>query len=97
MDLNLETSIDVLDQLEDFYLDNQQVEKGMQIVRQMDQLDAEYCSVYETVWYYMNSRDNDNSNVKSFGQLQSMGITEASESYYGSSLSNAYQEKLFTQ
>ena len=85
MDLNLETSIDVLDQLEDFYLDNQQVEKGMQIVRQMDQLDAEYCSVHETVWYYMNSRDNDNSNVKSFGQLQSMGITEASESYYESS------------
>ena len=85
MDLNLETSIDVLDQLEDFYLNNQQVEKGMQIVHQTDQLDAEYCSVYETVWYYMNSRDNDNSNVKSFGQLQSMGITEASESYYGSS------------
>ena len=49
MDLSLESSIDVLDQLADFYLDNQQVEKGMQKERQMDQLDTEYCSVYETV------------------------------------------------
>ena len=53
----------------------------MQIVRQMDQLDAEYCSVYETVWYYMSSQYNDNSNVKLLGGLQSMGTTEVSESY----------------
>ena len=31
----------------------------------------------------MNWRYNDNSNVKSTGRLQSMGITEVSESYYG--------------
>ena len=54
----------------------------MQIVRQMDQLDAEYCSVYEAVWYYMNLRYNVNSNVKSSGRLQSFGITEVSESNY---------------
>ena len=83
MDLSLETLINALDHLADFYLDNQQVEKGMQIVRQMDQLDAEYCSVYETVRYYMNSRYNDFSNAKSSGRLQSMGITKVSESYYG--------------
>ena len=83
MDLSLETSIDVLDQQADFYLDTQQVEKSMQIVRQMDQLGAEYCSLYETLRYCMNSRYNNNSNVKTSGLLQSMGITEVSESYYG--------------
>ena len=65
IEFNLETSIDVLDQLADFYLDTQQVERGKQIVRQIDQLDAEYCCVYEAVQYYMNLRYNDNSNVKS--------------------------------
>ena len=63
MDLSLETLIDILDQMVDFYLDNQQDKKGMQILLQMDQLDAEYCSVYETARYYMNSQHNDDSNV----------------------------------
>ena len=55
----------------------------MQIVRQMDQLGRKYRSVYEAVWYYMNLRYNDTSNVKSSGRLQSFGITEVSKSNYG--------------
>ena len=39
-DLSLETSIEGLDKLADFYLENQRVKKGMKTVRQMDQLDA---------------------------------------------------------
>ena len=65
MDMNIETSIDVLDTLADFYIENKQIEKVMRIVSQKDQLDVEYFSVYEAARYFTNYPWNDKFNVKS--------------------------------
>ena len=80
MEMTIETSIDVLDKLADFYIKNKQIEKGMRIVSQIDQLDVEYCSVYEAARYFTNCPCNDNFNVKSSNPLQRMGKAEVSDS-----------------
>ena len=80
MDMNIETSMDVLDKLADFYIENKQIEKGMQIASEMDQLDVEYCSVYEAAYYFTNYRCNDSFNVKFSDPLQRMGKAEVSDS-----------------
>ena len=52
MDWYMELSMEVMSQLSDIYLLNKQFDKGAKIVNEMEKLEEEFHSAYETVWAY---------------------------------------------
>ena len=92
MDWYMESSMEVMSQLSDIYIRNKQFDKGAKIVNEMEKLEEEFHSAYETVWESMSLWKCNKSNVKSMDpQQRTRSVEKAlSESF-------AKKEKLIEQ
>ena len=71
MDSYMESSMEVMSKLSDIYIRNKHLDKASKIVNEMDKLEEEFHSAYETVWESLNlQKNNYSSSVKSVGLLQ---------------------------
>ena len=71
MDSYMESSMKIMSKLSDIYIRNKHLDKASKIVNEMDKLEEEFHSAYETVWESLNLQKNNNSSsVKSVGLLQ---------------------------
>ena len=92
MDWYMESSMEVMFQLSDIYIRNKQFDKGAKIVNEMEKLEEEFLSAYETVWESMSVWKCNKSNVKSMDPQQRTRSVEKSLSE-----SFAKKEKLIEQ
>ena len=60
----MESSMEVMSQLSDIYIRNKQFDKGAKIENEMEKLEEEFHSAYETVWESMSLWKCNKSNVK---------------------------------
>ena len=71
MDSYMESSMEVMSKLSDIYIRNKHLDKASKIVNEMNKLEGEFHSAYETVWESLNvQKNNYSSSVKSVGLLQ---------------------------
>ena len=67
----MESSLEVMSKLSDINIRNKHLDKASKIVNEMDKLEEEFHSAYETVWESLNlQKNNYSSSVKSVGLLQ---------------------------
>ena len=83
MDSYLESSMEVMSKLSDIYIRNKHLDKASKIVNEMDKLEEEFHSAYETVWQSLKlQKNNKSSSVKSAGLLQrKCNMESGSESF----------------
>ena len=86
MDWYMESSMEVMSQLSDIYIRNNQFDKGAKIVNEMEKLEEEFHSAYETVWESLNVRKCYKSNMKPTDPLQRTCSMEES-------MSESFQKK----
>ena len=65
MDTCSELAIDVLTNFSEFYIRNNEMQKSMRVSNEMETIDDEYSSAYEAANEYLQSRQDDRSNVTS--------------------------------
>ena len=65
MDKCSELAIDVLTNFPEFYIRNNEMQKNMRVSNEMEKIDDEYSSAYEAANEYLQSRQDDRSNVTS--------------------------------
>ena len=70
LDWYMESSMEVMSQLSDIYIRNNQFDKGAKIVNEMEKLEEEFHSAYETVWESLSVRKCNKSNMKPTDPLQ---------------------------
>ena len=81
MDSYMKSSMEVMSQLSDIYIRNKQLDKATKSVTEMEKLEEEFHSAYETVWELLNLLKNDKSpRAKSVGPRQRKCIMEESGS-----------------
>ena len=80
MDSYMESSMEVMSQLSDIYMRNKQLDKAVKIVNEMENLDQEFHSAYETVWKWLDLRKCNKSSVKSMDTCQRTCSVEKSVS-----------------
>ena len=61
MDSYMESSMEVMSQLSDIYIRNKQLDNATKIVNEMEKLEEEFHSAYETVWESLNLLKNNKS------------------------------------
>ena len=76
----MESSMEVMSQLSDIYIRNNSSDKGANIVNEMERLEEEFHSAYETVWESMKLWKFNKSSVKSMDPLQGTSSMEKSMS-----------------
>ena len=54
MDSYMKSSMEVMSQLSDIYIRNKQLDKATKIVTEMEKLEEEFHSAYETLWEFLN-------------------------------------------
>ena len=69
LDLTLEASLGILDELSEFYLENRQLENARDIVSEMDKLLVEYSSTYVAVHHYLKSQFACNKNTNDIADV----------------------------
>ena len=52
----METVMDVLSSLTMFHLQNNEIQKGIVVVSEMEKIEADFCAAYEIAWAYIDSR-----------------------------------------
>ena len=81
MDSYMKSSMEVMSELSDIYIRNKQLDKATKIVTEMEKLEEEFHSAYETVWEFLNLLKNDKSpSAKSVGPRQRKCSMEESKS-----------------
>ena len=66
----MESSMEVMSQLSDIYIRNKHFDKGAKTVNEMEKLEEEFHSAYETVWEPISLWKCNKSSVKSMDPLQ---------------------------
>ena len=80
MDLYSESSMEVISKLSEFYMRNKQLDKAVKIVNEMENLEQEFHTAYETVWEWLDLRKCNKSSVKSIGPCERTCSVERSVS-----------------
>ena len=70
MDSYMESSMEVMSQLSDIHIRNKQLDKAVKNVNEMENLEQEFHSAYETVWEWLDLRKCNKSSVKSTDPCQ---------------------------
>ena len=61
MDMCMETVMDVLSSLTTFHLQNNEIQKGIMVVSEMEKIETDFCAAYEIAWAYIDSRVGEKS------------------------------------
>ena len=72
--------MEVISKLSEFYMRNKQLDKAVKIVNEMENLEQEFHSAYETVWEWLDLRKCNKSSVKSMDPCQRTCSVEKSVS-----------------
>ena len=72
----LETSMEVLDRVSEFCIENKQIDEAIEIVRKMDALLADYTSAYDAAQRYSKSHDTGHNDLNGIAEVADVRASE---------------------